>query len=41
MNYKLELNAQGSGSSLVFNNIVFDSFKVNIVERHISQRVLN
>lgn len=35
MNYKLELNAQGSGSSLVFNNIVFDSFKVNIVERHI------
>ncbi|CAM3638795.1 prevent-host-death protein [Elizabethkingia occulta] len=35
MNYKLELNTQGSGSSLVFNNIVFDSFKVNIVERHI------
>ncbi|KUY30446.1 MAG: prevent-host-death protein [Flavobacteriaceae bacterium] len=35
MNYKLELNTQGSGSSLVFNNIIFDSFKVNIVERHI------
>ncbi|MCE3074186.1 prevent-host-death protein [Chryseobacterium gwangjuense] len=35
MNYTLELNTQEPGSNLVFNNIVFDSFKVNIVERHV------
>ncbi|KUY29800.1 hypothetical protein [Elizabethkingia ursingii] len=35
MNYKLELNMQESDPNLVFNNIIFDSFKVNIVERHI------
>ena len=35
MNYKLELNTQEPSSILVFNNILFDSFKVNIVERHI------
>lgn len=35
MNYKLELNMQEPGSKIVFNNIIFDSFKVNIVERHI------
>ncbi len=34
MNYTLELNTQEHGSNIVFNNIVFDSFKVNIVERH-------
>jgi len=34
MNYTLELNTQDPGSNIVFNNIVFDSFKVNIVERH-------
>jgi hypothetical protein len=34
MNYTLELNTQDPGSNVVFNNIVFDSFKVNIVERH-------
>ncbi|MCA6066074.1 prevent-host-death protein [Chryseobacterium sp. RG1] len=34
MNYTLELNTQEPGSNIVFNTIVFDSFKVNIVERH-------
>jgi predicted RNase H-like nuclease len=34
MNYTLELNTQEPGSNIVFNNIVFDAFKVNIVERH-------
>lgn len=34
MNYTLELNTQDPGSNIVFNNIVFDAFKVNIVERH-------
>ncbi len=33
MNYKLELNTQEIGSNVVFNNIIFDFFKVNIVER--------
>ncbi|MDR2238582.1 MAG: prevent-host-death protein [Chryseobacterium sp.] len=35
MNYKLELNTQEPNSKIVFNNILFDSFKVNIVERYI------
>lgn len=34
MNYKLELNTQEIDSNIVFNNIIFDYFKVNIVERH-------
>ncbi len=34
MNYTLELNTQNPGSHVVFNTIVFDSFKVNIVERY-------
>ncbi len=34
MNYTLELNTQEAGSNIVFNTIVFDSFKVNIVERY-------
>ena len=29
MNYTLELNTQEAGSNIVFNTIVFDSFKVN------------
>ncbi|GGP02635.1 hypothetical protein GCM10010992_07910 [Cloacibacterium rupense] len=33
MNYKIELNMQERGSDLVYNNILFDFFKVNIVER--------
>ena len=33
MNYKLELYTQEIGSNVVFNNIIFDFFKVNIVER--------
>ncbi|MGR3857253.1 MULTISPECIES: prevent-host-death protein [Chryseobacterium] len=35
MNYKLELNTQEPNSKIVFNNIIFDSFKINIVERYI------
>lgn len=34
MNYILELNTQKQGSNIVFNTIIFDSFKVNIVERY-------
>ncbi|GEN70981.1 MULTISPECIES: prevent-host-death protein [Chryseobacterium] len=34
MNYTLELNTQDAYSTIVFNTIVFDSFKVNIVERY-------
>jgi hypothetical protein len=33
MNYKLELNKQG-GPNIIFHNIIFDFFKVNIVERY-------
>ncbi|PWN71915.1 prevent-host-death protein [Chryseobacterium phosphatilyticum] len=35
MNYKLELNTQEPNSKIVFNTIIFDSFKINIVERYI------
>ncbi|AZA84145.1 prevent-host-death protein [Chryseobacterium lactis] len=35
MNYKLELNTQEPNSKIVFNTILFDSFKINIVERYI------
>lgn len=34
MNYKLELNKQGAGPNIIFHNIIFDFFKVNIVERY-------
>lgn len=34
MNYTLELNTQEPGSNIVFNNIVLDAFKINIVERY-------
>ena len=34
MNYKLELNKQEANPNLIFNNIIFDFFKVNIVERY-------
>lgn len=34
MNYKLALNTQEPNSKIVFNTIIFDSFKVNIVERY-------
>ena len=37
MNYKLELNTQERGSKIVFNTIVFDSFKINIVERYMGR----
>ena len=34
MNYKLELNKQEANPNLIFNNIIFDFFKINIVERY-------
>lgn len=34
MNYKLELNKQEVNPNIVFHNIIFDFFKVNIVERY-------
>ena len=34
MNYTLELDIRQDGSNVVFNNIVLNSFKVNIVERY-------
>jgi len=34
MNYKLQLNIQEHNSNLVYNTIIFDAFKVNIVERY-------
>lgn len=34
MNYKLALNTQEPNSNIVYNTIIFDSFKVNIVERY-------
>lgn len=34
MNYKLELNKQEVNPNIIFNDIIFDFFKVNIVERH-------
>lgn len=34
MNYKLELNTQEPNSKVVFNTILFDVFKINIVERY-------
>ncbi|HCA10001.1 MULTISPECIES: hypothetical protein [Chryseobacterium] len=37
MNYTLELNTQEPGSNIVFNTIVFDPFKVNIIERYVGK----
>ncbi len=41
MNFNLELNTQEGGANIVFNNIVFDFFKVNIVEKHSIVKRLN
>jgi len=41
MNYTLELNTQEPNSNIVFNTIVFDTFKVNIVERYIGRMNFN
>jgi hypothetical protein len=41
MNYTLELNTQESYSNVIFNTIVFDSFKVNIVERYTGRMNFN
>jgi len=41
MNYKLELNKQEIDKNIVFNNIIFDFFKVNIVERYSKSINLN
>lgn len=34
MNYQLQLRTPDSNGNLVFNTIIFDAFKVNIVERY-------
>ncbi|MCY0967983.1 prevent-host-death protein [Chryseobacterium wangxinyae] len=34
MNYQLHLRTPDSNGNLVFNTIIFDAFKVNIVERY-------
>lgn len=34
MNYTLELSTQEAGSNIVYNNILLDAFKINIVERY-------
>lgn len=41
MNYKLELNTQKPGSKIVFNTILFDWFKINIVERYMGRMEAN
>lgn len=41
MNYTLELNTQKQGSNIVFNTIIFDAFKVNIVERYTGKMRFN
>lgn len=41
MNYKLELNMQEAGSNIVFHAILFDSFKINIVERYTGKMNFN
>lgn len=41
MNYKLELNKQEIDNNIIFNNIIFDFFKVNIVERYSKSINLN
>ncbi|WP_027379621.1 hypothetical protein [Chryseobacterium daeguense] len=41
MNYTLELNTQERGSNIAFSTIVFDSFKINIVERYIGKMNFN
>jgi len=41
MNYKLDLNTQEPNSNIVFNTIVFDSFKVNIIERYTGRMNFN
>ncbi|MCJ7932289.1 MAG: prevent-host-death protein [Chryseobacterium sp.] len=37
MNYTLDLNTQEPNSNIVFNTIIFDSFKVNVVERYLGR----
>ena len=34
MNFQLELHTQNHGSNIVFNNIIFQGYKVNIIERY-------
>lgn len=41
MNYTLELNTQESDPNIVFNTIVFDSFKINVVERYTGRMGFN
>jgi len=39
MNYKLELNTQEPNSNIVFNTIIFDSLKVNIIEKYAEKMI--
>jgi hypothetical protein len=41
MNYTLELNINEGKSNVVFNNILLNSFKVNIVERYAENSAKN
>ncbi|WP_312764493.1 prevent-host-death protein [Epilithonimonas sp.] len=38
MQYTLELDIRNAGSNVVFNNILLNTFKVNIVERYSEDR---
>jgi hypothetical protein len=41
MNFTLDLNTQEPNSNIVFNTIVFDAFKVNIIERYTGRMNFN
>lgn len=34
MEYKLELNTEGGSFNIVFHNLIFTTFKINIIERY-------
>lgn len=41
MNYKLERQLKDSHSKIIFNNIFFDTFKINIIERYMGRMNFN
>ncbi|UWX60852.1 prevent-host-death protein [Chryseobacterium oranimense] len=41
MKYTLELNTQEPGSNIVFNTIIFDTFKINIIEKYVGKMYSN
>ena len=41
MKYTLELNTQEPGSKIVFNTILFDTFKINIIEKYVGKMNFN